>query len=272
MVAASTAFGYLIAQPALNTQFILSFLGTFLLACGAASFNSIQEKDSDASYTRTCKRPVASGLISKQHATYFAVLNCTLGLLLLALIGNTLLPFFLGLAALIIYNFIYTPLKPYSEFALLPGGLSGALPPAIGWTSAGGQLGDPMILTVMALFFLWQPPHFCLILLEYADDYRKKGTFQNLITKIPADRVKRIIAVWLLAFLSVVLLLTILVHYLPQTVRFTLVACTPLFGAGFLFHLFRVKHPRYKILFISLNGFLVGIMGLLSISSILNTL
>jgi len=272
MVAFSSAFGYFLAQPTLNTQFILSFTGVFFLACGAASFNSIQEKESDAAYTRTCKRPVASGLISTQQATFFAIANCTLGLVLLTLCSATLLPFFLGLAAIIIYNFIYTPLKPYSEFALLPGGLSGSLPPAIGWTSGGGQLSDPMILTVMALFFLWQPPHFCLILLEYAEDYRKQSTFQNLITKIPADRVKRIIAVWFLAFLSVVLLLSILVHYLPQSVRFALVACTPLFGAGFLFHLFRVKHPRYKVLFISLNSFLVGIMGLLSISSILNTL
>ena len=272
MVAASAGFGYFLVEPAGSLNLMLSFTGVFFLACGAASFNSFQEKESDAAYTRTCHRPVASGLISKQHAVYFAVTNCVIGLMLLVLCGNTLLPFLLGLTALSIYNLIYTPLKQVSEFSVLAGGISGAIPPAIGWTSGGGNLSDPLIWAVMALFFLWQPPHFCLILLEYAEDYRNKRQFTNLITRFSVSRVKKIIAIWLLAFLTILLSLTILPGYFSLSVRFILAAGGPVFVAVFLLYLFLNKNPHYKMLFVSLNGFLFSIMALLTFSSFIETI
>jgi len=272
MVASSTSFGYLLAHPVFSQNLCFSTLGVFFLACGAASFNSVQEKDADAAYERTQNRPVASGQASMQTASLFAILNCVLGLTLLYFCGNNFLPLALGVASLIIYNLIYTPLKRISEFALIPGGISGALPPYIGWLSAGGEPSNPLILAVMALFFLWQPPHFCLILLEYAEDYRKKKRFQNLITRLTVGRVKRIIAIWLLAFLSVILLLTILPSFLSQGFRFTLALGGPAFIIGFLLYLFLCKTPRYKMLFVSLNGFLVSVMALLTFSSVLDTL
>lgn len=272
MVACSTAFGYLLTSPTFTLHFTYSFFGVFFLACGAASFNSIQEKDTDANYKRTCHRPVAMGTISSYHATIFSCICCGAGLLLLTFSGDNMLPFFLGLLALIIYNLVYTPLKTKSEFALIPGGLSGALPPYIGWISAGGAAFHPLIWAVMALFFLWQPPHFCLILLEYADDYRNKRSFHNLITKLSKKRVKRIIAVWLLAFLSTILLFTTLPEFLSTTARFTLAVGATIFVTLFLVHLFLSKSPKYKVLFISLNGFLLSIMTLLTFSSLSNSL
>jgi len=270
MVASSTFFGYFLVQPTVDLQLFKSFSGVFFLACGAASLNSIQEKASDAEYKRTCHRPVATGQVSKRKASYFTVVNCLLGLILLVLCGNNLLPFFLGVAALVIYNLIYTPLKQFTEISLLAGGISGALPPAIGWTSGGGNIFDPLIWAIMALFFLWQPPHFCLILLEYAEDYRKKRQFTNLITRFTVARVKKIIAIWLLAFLSIVLSLTILPGYLSQSVRFALATGAPIFVALFLLHLFLSRAPRYKLLFVSLNGFMISIMALLTFSSIID--
>ena len=246
MVASSTAFGYLLAHPSFSLNLSFSTVGVFFLACGAASINSIQEKVSDASYARTRNRPVASGKVSKKAAAIFALANTAIGLILLALCGNSLLPFFLGLAALTIYNFIYTPLKPISELSLLAGGISGALPPCIGWVAGQGNPFDPIIWAVMALFFLWQPPHFCLILLEYADDYRKKGRFTNLITRFSVARVKKIIAIWLLAFLSIILSLTILPGYLPHAIRLTLAAGGPVFVVIFLLYLFLCSSPRYE--------------------------
>lgn len=272
MVASSSAFGYLLVAPSFSLNLSFSTLGVFFLACGAASFNSVQEKDADAAYERTKNRPVASGQVSIQAASVFATLNCVLGLILLYLCGNALLPLALGIASLIIYNLIYTPLKQISEFALIPGGISGALPPYIGWLSAGGEVSNPLILAVMALFFLWQPPHFCLILLEYAEDYRKKKRFENLVTRFTVARVKRIIAIWLLSFLSIILLLTILPSFLSQGFRLTLALGGPIFIAVFLLYLFLSKAPRYKMLFVSLNGFLVSVMALLTFSSVLDTL
>ena len=272
MVASSTAFGYLLVDPSFSLNLSFSTLGVFFLACGAASINSIQEKDSDASYTRTRNRPVASGKVSKKAASIFAFANIGVGLILLALCGDSLLPFFLGLAALIIYNCIYTPLKPLSELALLVGGISGALPPCIGWVSGQGDPFAPLIWAVMALFFLWQPPHFCLILLEYAEEYRKKDNFTNLITRFSVARVKNIIAIWLLAFLTIILSLTILPGVLPHSIRLTLATGGPVFVIIFLLYLFLCSTPRYKMLFVSLNGFLLSIMALLTFSSIMDTL
>ncbi len=272
MVASSSAFGYILTHPALSLNLILSTFGVFFLACGAASFNSVQEKDADAAYERTRNRPVASGQVSSQTASLFATLNCILGLLLLSFCGNNFLPLALGITSLIIYNLIYTPLKRVSEFALIPGGISGALPPYIGWLSGGGEPSNPLILAVMALFFLWQPPHFCLILLEYAEDYRKKKRFENLVTRFTVARVKRIIAIWLLGFLTVILFLTIVPSFLTQGIRFTLALGAPVFIAAFLLYLFLSKAPRYKMLFVSLNGFLVSVMALLTFSSVLDTL
>ena len=272
MVASSTLFGYFLIQPTFDLQLLQSFSGVFFLACGAASFNSIQEKTSDAAYKRTENRPVATGEISRKAAAFFAISNCAIGLILLLLCANNLLPFFLGLTALIIYNLIYTPLKQVSDLSLLLGGISGAIPPAIGWVSGGGDLSAPLIWAVMALFFLWQPPHFCLILLEYAEDYRKKQRFNNLITRFTIARVKNIIAIWLLAFLSTVLLLTLLPGYFSHSVRITLAAGGPIFVTLFLIHLFLSKTPRYKLLFVSLNGFMLSLMALLTFSSIAYTI
>lgn len=272
MVACSSAFGYLLAHPALSLNLLLSFFGVFFLACGAASINSVQEKDSDASYERTRNRPVATGEVSKMSATLFAFANCGVGLILLIFCANTLLPFFLGFTALGIYTLIYTPLKPLSEFALIPGGIAGALPPAIGWVSGQGALSAPLIWAVMALFFLWQPPHSCLILLEYSEDYRQKRRFKNLITLFSVARLKKIIAIWLLAFLTIILSLTILPGYLSQSVRLVLATGAPVFVAVFLLYLFLCRHPRYKLLFVSLNGFMFSIMTLLTFSSFIDTI
>ena len=267
MVACSAAFGYFLARPAFSSDFLLNFFGVFFLACGAASFNSVQEKEADASYTRTRNRPIASGLISRKAASIFAVINCLLGLILLYFCAGNLLPMALGFVALVTYNLIYTPLKQVSEFALIPGGIVGAIPPYIGWTSAGGAPFAPLIWAVMALFFLWQPPHFCLILLQYAEDYRQKGNFTNLITRFSVSRVKKIIAIWLLSFLTIVLSLTVIPGFLSHTGRLILATGAPVFITGFLLYLFLNSNPRYKILFVSLNSFLFGIMTLLAFSS-----
>lgn len=272
MVGFSTALGYLLANPFFSLDLYMSSCGVFFLACGAASINSIQEKDADACYKRTRNRPVATGKVSPKAAALFAIINCTIGLSLLVFCGNALMPFFLGLAALGIYNVIYTPLKPISELAILPGTVSGVFPPFIGWISGHGQLFDPLIWTVMALFFLWQPPHFCLILLEYTEDGHQKHRFRNLVTRFTVKKVKKIIAIWLLAFLTIVLSLTALPGYLSQGIRFILAAGAPVFVTVFLIHLFLDKNPRYKMLFVSLNGFMFSIMVLLTFSSIMETI
>jgi protoheme IX farnesyltransferase len=104
----------------------------------------------------------------------------------------------LGVFTVLWYNGVYTPLKRVSAFAAIPGGVVGAVPPIIGWTAAGGEATDPRILAVAFFFFVWQVPHFWLLLLRIGDDYARAGlpTLTRVFTRA---QLARIIYVWMIA-------------------------------------------------------------------------
>lgn len=267
MVGLSAAFGFhLYGQPA-GLSLAAVATGVFLLACGGAALNSIQEKEYDALFERTRTRPLVTGALSVPAAYGVTAIAIGIGLTLLWLCCDSITPMLIGVVALLVYNGIYTPLKPFTEFSLIPGGISGALPPLIGWNAAGGTLTDPLIWAVMALFFLWQPPHFCLILLEYRNDRRKNKRYINLATRFSTPGVKKIISIWLFSFTTVVLFLTWLPGLLSPPAKLALALAAPLFLTGFLYHLHAHRRPRYKLLFISLNSYLLCLMMLLTVGS-----
>jgi heme o synthase len=267
MVGLSASFGFFLYEQQALYHLAAATIGVFLLACGAGALNSIQEKEHDATFDRTRSRPLVTGALSLPAAYFVTAASIGSGALFLWLCFDSTTPLVTGLAALVIYNGIYTPLKQVSEFSLIPGGISGALPPLIGWSGAGGGMHDPLIWAIMTLFFLWQPPHFCLILLEYRDDRRKNRRYVNLVTRFSTPSVKNIISIWLFSFTTVVLFFTWLPGLLIQPVRLTLVLTAPLFLACFLYHLHVNNSPRYKMLFISLNSYLICLMILLTVGS-----
>ena len=81
----------------------------------------------------------------------------------------------LGVSAVLLYNGFYTYLKRVWPFAAVPGAVIGALPPFIGWTAAGGSFDDPRIFAVALFFFIWQMPHFWILLFIYGRDYERAG-------------------------------------------------------------------------------------------------
>ena len=81
----------------------------------------------------------------------------------------------LGLITVVWYNGIYTPLKRVTAFAAIPGGVVGAIPPVIGWVSGGGDPTDARIIVVAFFFFVWQVPHFWLLLMRIGGDYERAG-------------------------------------------------------------------------------------------------
>ncbi len=272
MVAASAAFGYLFYGQIEYLPLIQVTAGIFFLACGAAAVNSIQERDLDALYQRTATRPLVVGTVSLPEALIISICFIATGLVLLLLCNATRLPLSLGVLALIIYNGIYTPLKPKTEFALIAGGISGALPPLIGWSCAGGSPGNPLILSVMTLFFLWQPPHFCLILLAYNDNQDRSKQFTNLGTRFSPSGIKRIITVWLtaftsIAFTSIVLFLVSQPGTIGQPLRVIIALIAPIFLAVFTYNLYHQTRPGYRALFITLNSYLVCLMVFLTIGT-----
>jgi protoheme IX farnesyltransferase len=176
VVMISTATGYLWANPAATEQMLFAVLGTLLLACGSAAMNHVQDASIDSRMERTARRPIPSGRISPVSAFFIAGLLMLFGFYLLAsLEDQTLVILGLGLAAVAWYNGVYYYLKRWTAFAVVPGSLIGALPPVIGWVGGGGHPLHPFCLLLASFFFVWQIPHFWLLQLNRAEEYKRAG-------------------------------------------------------------------------------------------------
>lgn len=195
-VTLTTVFGFICYSREFSISILTSMFGILLLACGSAVINHIQEYKTDALMERTKNRPIPSNKISVKNASIISLVLVLTGSFLLSL--NGVVPLLLGLLNLFWYNAVYTPLKKVSQIAIIPGSLVGAIPPAVGWTSAGGNIFDPQILVISFFFFIWQIPHFWLLLLVLGKDYEKAG-FPTLTQVFDTKQLSRITFVWIMA-------------------------------------------------------------------------
>lgn len=196
-VALTTITGYLLASGSFDAGLVLPTIGIFLLACGSSAINHFQERDKDAQMERTKNRPIPSGRITPAGALLFAFVLAVSGALLLYR-SSGMLGMQLGLLALIWYNIFYTPLKRKTAFAVVPGAVIGSIPPLVGWVAAGGSLADPRALFMAFFFFIWQVPHFLLLMLKYGDEYTKAG-FPSITNIYTTRQIKRITFIWIVA-------------------------------------------------------------------------
>ena len=196
-VTLTTMAGYILAKGTIDSGIILPVLGIFILACGSAAINHIQDNDKDAIMERTSKRPIPSGDLSLKMAWLIAISQISLGSFLIYY-GSGFLAMQLGILALIWYNGIYTPLKRKTAFAVIPGSVIGAIPPLVGWVAAGGSLLDPKAVVLGLFFFMWQVPHFWLLMLKYGEEYNKAG-FPSITSKISKQQVKNSTFLWTVA-------------------------------------------------------------------------
>lgn len=183
-VAVTTAAGYILSSRSLNPELIVPMAGVFLLACGSSALNQIQEWRADVLMARTRSRPIPSGKISLSFAWAISLFFLAMGTLLLAPIGWG--PLLLGGFSVFWYNGIYTLLKRRTALAVIPGALIGAIPPAIGWSAAGGGQDMAPLAALCVFLFLWQIPHFWLLALLYEEDYRQAG-YPTIGQSIPAS-------------------------------------------------------------------------------------
>lgn len=146
--------------------------GGFLTTAAANILNEILEKDYDKLMTRTQNRPLAEGRLTSSDALLIAGFSSIGGITLLALFNPWTA--FLGMVSLISYAFVYTPLKRVGPVAVLVGAIPGALPALIGCAAA--QNGITLLgVTLFAIQFFWQLPHFYAIGFLGFDDYKKAG-------------------------------------------------------------------------------------------------
>lgn len=174
MVVLTTAVGYVVAAPMFHWGVFLHTLGgTALLASGSSVFNQWVERRNDARMRRTAQRPLPAGRIRAAPAFALATALSVAGFVWLWSAANPVTAW-IGLATLLLYVAVYTPMKRWTSLNTVVGAVPGAMPPMMGCTAATGELG-PLAWSLFGLLFLWQMPHFLAIAWLYRGDYERGG-------------------------------------------------------------------------------------------------
>jgi len=265
-VSFSAFTGYVLFKGSLDAGLLISTVGVFLLASGSAALNQFQEYRFDIKMQRTQSRPIPSGRFSSVNTLIFSVIFSLIGFLIL-LYGANITAGFTGLLTLLWYNGIYTPLKKKTVFAVLAGAFVGAFPPLIGWSAAGGNIFDKEILLIAALMFIWQVPHFILLLLKYGKEYEVAG-FSVLTTYLSEKQLRKVIFVWILATASSVVIIPI-AGIISSTVIIIILLVSSLWLVLTFYFLLRRQQMNLKLAFIQINLFLIFVLSLFTVDSLL---
>ena len=193
--------------PLTNLDFInciklmfIFLIGSIVMRAAGCTINDMWDKDIDKKISRTKKRPLASGEISLFSALTFTAI--------LLFVGSSLLLYFSNLLTLLIttfgfifYSLIYTIyLKWATPQNIVIGGLSGALPPLIGWTAVNNDI-SLLPLTLVLVIFLWTPPHFWPLAIDRLEEYKKEGVPMMPIAK-GVSRTKKEMVVYAILLLA----------------------------------------------------------------------
>ncbi len=152
---------------------VIFCLGGLLITIASNTLNQIHEVELDSLMLRTQNRPLPLGKLSLKQAQHFALYTGLLGFFILSYFLN-LKSALISMISLILYAYIYTPMKQKSSFAVFIGAFPGALPPLIGYVAATNHV-DIIAWFIFAIQFFWQFPHFWAIAWVAFDDYKKAG-------------------------------------------------------------------------------------------------
>ena len=174
MVVLTALVGYWVATPMFDWLLLLhTLVGTALLSTGSSVLNQVVEIRTDSQMRRTAGRPLPAGRMKPKTALVLGLLVSVLGGLQLWFWVNPLTAI-LGVATLILYVAIYTPMKRVSSLSTLIGAVPGAMPPMMGCTAASGEL-TALSWVLFGILFFWQMPHFLAIAWLYRADYERGG-------------------------------------------------------------------------------------------------
>ncbi|MFT5327747.1 MAG: protoheme IX farnesyltransferase [Planctomycetaceae bacterium] len=171
----AVAVGYFVGcKGSVSTVDLMSAcFGIASVAISCSFLNQWYEQDTDRRMARTADRPVPGGRVRPAEVLAVGLLLMFGGIGWLLVAVNTLTAI-LAFATLALYVAAYTPLKRVSSLCTVIGAVSGAMPPVLGWTAAGGSL-DGGALALFLLLFTWQFPHFLAIATIYRKDYESAG-------------------------------------------------------------------------------------------------
>ena len=172
-VVLSAVLGWFMATEEIDLPTLLKItIGGYSLTGASNGLNQIIERRIDGLMKRTENRPLPTGRMTAAQAWGWSLAAAVIGLG--ALFSLNPLSGWLGVAAIVSYAFIYTPLKGKTSLSVFVGAFPGALPPMIGYVAATGDFGiEPG--TLFAVQFMWQFPHFWAIAWLAHDDYARAG-------------------------------------------------------------------------------------------------
>jgi len=210
MVLLTVAIGYAVAPHAASSGWtLLHVLFGALLSCsGAGALNQYLERDTDSFMDRTRFRPLPTQRVSP------ALVLCFGSALSLAGVGyllatTNLLTAAINATTLLVYLFVYTPMKLTTPLSTLVGAIPGALPPVMGWAAAANSIGSGAVV-LFAILFLWQIPHFLAIGRLYRADYSSGGMPMLVVVDADGRATGRQMVIYSLALIPVSLSATLL--------------------------------------------------------------
>ena len=174
LVSFSAIFGYILAADKIDmVSLIVLAVSGYMVTGSSVINNQILEVEYDKKMDRTKNRPIPTNRISSFNALIVSIVLMTLGLLLMSIYLNYITAF-ISLISLLIYTFIYTPLKRVGPIAVFVGAIPGALPPLIGWVAFSNMISLEALI-IFSIQFIWQFPHFWAIAWLCDEDYKKVG-------------------------------------------------------------------------------------------------
>jgi protoheme IX farnesyltransferase len=207
---------------------ILGNLGIGLVAGSGAVVNHLIDRKIDVLMKRTHNRPLPQGRVDPIHATIFAVVTCVTGMSILLFWVNPLSAW-LTLASFVGYAFIYTGyLKRATPQNIVIGGLSGAMPPLLGWAAVTGTI-EPGALILVLIIFAWTPPHFWALAIHRKEEYAKTG-----IPMLPVTHGNYVTKVHIIIYTAILAVVSVFPYLTGMSGPLYLVAALAL-GVGFLF-------------------------------------
>ena len=242
MMVLTSLIGMLLAVPGMVPPAILLWgnLGIALVAAAGAVVNHLIDYRVDTIMQRTLKRPIPQGKVSPRQALLFAVAICVTGMTILLFLVNPLCAW-LTLASFVGYAIIYTGwLKRATPQNIVIGGLSGAMPPLLGWTAVTGSVDAGGVLLVL-IIFAWTPPHFWPLAIHRKKDYAKTD-----IPMLPVTHGDELTKLHILLYTIIMVLITLL-PYLTGMSGLPYLVAAVLLGGGFLYrsiNLMVTKRPQ----------------------------
>lgn len=207
---------------------ILGNVGIALVAASGAVVNHLIDRKVDAVMRRTVNRPMPQGRVDPAQAAWFAGGIGVAGMLIMLIWVNALSAW-LTLASFIGYAFIYTGyLKRATPQNIVIGGLSGAMPPLLGWAAVSGTI-EPGALILVLIIFAWTPPHFWALAIYRKDEYAKTG-----IPMLPVTHGEHLTKIHIILYTIIMILVSVLPYLIGMSGPLYLLAALVL-GFGFLY-------------------------------------